>query len=99
MTASTSAAALLATAADVLCVVPPKTVPHPRDVLDRFRGALVELEIEVSRWELSAGAANDDPAEAAQAATVTALRRLVLLGLAVGAYRPKHQFSRIAPHE
>ncbi len=85
--------ALLTTVAEVLGVVPPKVPPHPRDVLDRFRGALVELEIEVSRWEMSAGAANDDPAEEVQRAAIIAIRRLVVVGLAVGAYRPKHQFS------
>jgi hypothetical protein len=85
--------AILTTVAEVIGIVPPKVAPHPRDVLGRFRGALVELEVEVARWELSGGAANDDPAEEVQRAAIIAIRRLVTLGLAVASYRPKHQFS------
>jgi hypothetical protein len=83
-----SPAALLVSVAEVLGVVPPSRAPHPRDVLDRFRGALVELEIEVSRWELSGSAANDNPVEEVRRATLVALRRLTLLGVTAGQWRP-----------
>ena len=72
----------------------PARLPHPDDILERLRAARVELELAVSRWQLSGDAANDDTLLDVQTAAAQVARLALTVAVAVrrrDAKRPKQQ--------